>query len=389
MKRFMALGVGMVVALCVPTGEAAAFGALFAGKEPAPVLSHASKVVIARSDKRTVMTLAADFQGDVTNFAIIVPVPVPVTRGQINVTENRIIDHLDAYTAPRASEYYDDDPCLTVYADRPPMASAIPMSSLIDNGGSVAQTLGVKVEEQFAAGEYDITVLSATQSKGLIKWLEKAGYHVPGSAAEMLDDYIKDGMQFFIAKVNLLAFERAGFHYLRPIQVAYESDKVVMPLRLGTANANGPQDMLLFTLTQTGRMEPANYRMVDLPAGEDLPLYTGQNFDDFYKDMFDRQAEKEEMKSVFLEYAWDMAWCDPCTAEPLSNEDLVTLGAWWLGKPSEIPLPLVTSTTVGVEVVPQIAPAPAPVNVFVTRMHLRYTPDAVTRRYGAAGNGQA
>ena len=22
------------------------------------------------------------------------------------------------------------------------------------------------------------------------------------------------------------------------------------------------------------------------------------------------------MRAVFLEYAWDMAWCDPCAADP-------------------------------------------------------------------------
>jgi hypothetical protein len=29
---------------------------------------------------------------------------------------------------------------------------------------------------------------------------------------------------------------------------------------------------------------------------------------------------------VFTEYAWDMAWCDPCAAEPLSNDELRRLG---------------------------------------------------------------
>ena len=44
-------------------------------------------------------------------FAIITPVPVVLQEGQIHVADNAIIDHLDAYTAPRLVEYFDADPC--------------------------------------------------------------------------------------------------------------------------------------------------------------------------------------------------------------------------------------------------------------------------------------
>ncbi len=36
------------------------------------------------------------------------------------------------------------------------------------------------------------------------------------------------------------------------------------------------------------------------------------------------------MKAVFEEYAWDMGWCDPCAAEPLTAEELKGLGVFWL-----------------------------------------------------------
>ena len=36
------------------------------------------------------------------------------------------------------------------------------------------------------------------------------------------------------------------------------------------------------------------------------------------------------MSTVFLEYAWDMAWCDPCAADPLSTDQLRKLGVFWL-----------------------------------------------------------
>src|SRR2546425_6998931 len=47
--------------------------------------------------------------------------------------------------------------------------------------------------------------------------------------------------------------------------------------------------------------------------------------------MFAEQVRREDMRSVFLEYAWDMAWCDPCAADPLSRDELRRLGVFWLG----------------------------------------------------------
>jgi hypothetical protein len=51
---------------------------------------------------------------------------------------------------------------------------------------------------------------------------------------------------------------------------------------------------------------------------------------DFHRDMFDQQVKKADMRAVFTEYAWDMNWCDPCAADPLSHEELRSLGVFWL-----------------------------------------------------------
>ena len=73
--------------------------------------------------------------------------------------------------------------------------------------------------------------------------------------------------------------------------------------------------------------------------------------------MFTRQTEEHNERAVFLEYAWDMAWCDPCAADPLSRDELRSLGVFWLGNDDEA----------GRRSMPQPAQ-----NVFVTRLHVRY-----------------
>ncbi len=368
LTAFIALGVTF------SSHQAQAFCGFYVAKADADLFNEASKVVVAHDGDRTVLTMASDFKGDVDDFAIITPVPTAITKGQVNVGDNKIIDHLDAYTAPRLVEYFDNDPCQQMYR-RDMMMQAAPMAMMKSSSGDKksAKALGVTIEEEYSVGEYDILILSAKQSDGLFKWLNQEGYKLPKGAKKILGSYIKQDMKFFVAKVNLEEFESSGYSYLRPLQVAYEHKKFMVPIRLGTLNAKGPQDLLLFTLTKKGRVEPTNYRTTKIPTGGDLPLFVADEFGEFYKAMFDKQVKKEKMKTVFLEYAWDMAWCDPCAADPLSREDLRSLGAWWMDDGRERPR-RGGRRPPGV-VKPMIAPMPprgGPVNAFVTRMHIRY-----------------
>ena len=67
--------------------------------------------MLVHYEDKMVITMANDYQGNPKEFAIVIPVPTFIKQDQIHVTNNAIIDHLDAHTAPRLVEYYDDDPC--------------------------------------------------------------------------------------------------------------------------------------------------------------------------------------------------------------------------------------------------------------------------------------
>ncbi len=363
----------LFVMMLMTSAPAQAFCGFYVAKADADLFNEASKVVLARHEDRTVITMANDYKGEVSEFAIVVPVPTIIKKSQVNIADSKIIDHLDAYSAPRLVEYYDSDPCQMVMR-REMMMSAAPMAVMEDAAGaSSAKALGVTIEESYTVGEYDILILSAEQSDGLFQWLNQEGYKLPDGAEKVLRSYIKQEMKFFVAKVNLDEFDKSGYTFLRPISVAYEHEKFMLPIRLGTLNAKGPQDLILMTITKKGRVEPTNYRTVKIPTGEDIPLFVADEFGDFYKAMFEKQAREEDYKAVFLEYAWDMAWCDPCAADPVPPEDLRKLGAWWIEDTPEIqPLPRPMPGQPP-RVMPQIMPVPAPVNSFITRMHMRYT----------------
>mgnify|MGYP002260361150 CR=1 FL=1 len=52
-----------------------------------------------------------------------------------------------------------------------------------------------------------------------------------------------------------------------------------------------------------------------------------------YRAMFDQHVRREDMRAVFQEYAWDMSWCDPCAADPLSPDELRQAGVFWVNPP--------------------------------------------------------
>jgi len=320
MKRPLVLAVLLMAA--VSGDRILAFCGFYVGKADTKLFNQASQVALVREGDHTVLTMANDFQGDPKEFALVVPVPTFIERRQIAVVDKGLLDHLDAFSAPRLVEYFDTDPCAP-----PPMpAAAAAGGTYLRKSGAKEDRRGVTVEATYTVGEYDILILSARESNGLESWLIENGYKIPSGAAPILGSYIKQGMRFFVAKVNLKEQAALGFTFLRPLQVSYETPKFMLPIRLGTVNAKGPQDLFVFALTRTGRVETTNYRTVKLPTGMDLPLFVKAEFKDFYKAMFAEQVRREDMHAVFLEYAWNMSWCDPCAADPLSSEQLRKLG---------------------------------------------------------------
>lgn len=346
MKRLLVSGSLLWIAL-VWADPALSFCGFYVAQGNAKLFNHASKVVMVRDGDRTVLTMANDYSGTPDEFAMVVPVPTLLEKGQIHVGDRAVLDHLDAYSAPRLVEYFDPDPCraYAMEGDRK-MAAAPQALGMARDEAMKAKSLGVTIEAKYTVGEYDILILSAKQSGGLETWLTENGYNVPAGAHRVLGSYIRQGMKFFVAKVNLSEQKRLGFSYLRPLQMAYESPKFMLPLRLGMVNAQGSQELFVFAITKSGRVETTNYRTVKLPEGMDIPEYVKDDFPRFYKAMFTRQVEDEDREAVFLEYAWNMSWCDPCASDPLNAEELRSLGVFWLEG--------------------------GPQNTFITRLHLRY-----------------
>src|SRR6478672_3398068 len=188
-----------------------AFCGFYVAKADTKLFNQASQVVLVRDADRTVLTMANDFKGDPKEFAIVIPVPTFLQKEQIHIAERALLDHLDAYSAPRLVEYFDGNPCEQYRMKAQPAPMSEGVAGGVVGGAARDRSLGVTVEARYTVGEYDILILSAKESSGLETWLIENGYRIPQGASAVLGSYIKQGMRFFVAKVNLKEQAKLGF----------------------------------------------------------------------------------------------------------------------------------------------------------------------------------
>jgi Na+-transporting NADH:ubiquinone oxidoreductase subunit NqrB len=328
-----------IVVITFITPVALAFCGFYVSKADGTLKNKTSQVILVRDGNRNVITMYNDFQGDFKDFAMVVPVPVVLQKKDIKVVEQQIFNTLNEYSKPRLVEYYDQNPCqLSVMEDvmvQKALAGAAPGVAI--RGNKSFKEESVKIEAKYLVGEYDILILSAKESSGLRDWLNDNGYKIPDGADEVLEPYIKSNLKFFVVKVNEKEKKKLPGNFLRPIQISFNSPKFMLPIRLGMANADGDQDLLIYAFTKKGRIECTNYRSIALPTGSNIPLFVKNNFAGFYLNLFQHQWTKEGKSVAMLEYAWDVSpknyvKCDPCVATAPSTQDLVQAGVWWINK---------------------------------------------------------
>src|SRR6266699_1867864 len=205
---FVALAILLLVAF--GSTPASAFCGFYVGKADAKLFNEASQVIIARDANRTVISMRNDFQGDLSEFALVVPVPAVLQRSQIHVGDPKIFERIDAYSAPRLAEYFDANPCELDKVSRS-MAANSPMPQMAAKEEARRdKALGVIVEARYTVGEYDIAILSATESNGLETWLRQSGYRIPAGASKALQPYIRQNLKFFVARANPAAQAKTG-----------------------------------------------------------------------------------------------------------------------------------------------------------------------------------
>jgi hypothetical protein len=326
LRRLVAICAASIATAVLPRAASAFCGFYVSGAD-AKLFNDATQVALMREGTRTVLSMQNDYQGPPEAFAMVVPVPVVLQKENVKTLPKELFAKLDQLTAPRLVEYWEQDPCAP---QRPEDGFGIGLGGIgsIGRGGGGAGYGhgGVKIEAQFAVGEYEIVILSAKDSTGLDAWLRDNHYNIPAGAEPYLRPYVAAGSKFFVAKVDVtkVKFED-GRAALSPLRVHYDADTFSLPVRLGLVNSKGTQDLIVYLLAKNKRYEAANYGNVFIPTNLDVSEKAKPRFGEFYAALFDRVLEKNP-KSVVTEYSWDAGTCDPCPGPALTATDLATLG---------------------------------------------------------------
>ena len=313
---------GLLFAL-VSSNAAWGFCGTYVGGAGTSIYNSASQVAIVRQGTTTTITMANNVVGDAAEFAMVVPVPQVLTAADVTTVDAGLFSVLDGYSAPRLVEYTCDD-------FRYDGGGAVEDADAGGYGGGADSATGVTVESSFAVGSYDIVVLSATESGGLLEWLAANGYTgLDESAAALLGEYIDAGTYFFAAKVSLDAVPETA-SYLDPIQMSYTSAAFSLPIRLGTLNApeDGTQDLYLYVLTEaeSGSVGIANY---DRLVIEDECMWRADEWADFgtyWATQIENARAELGAAGWVQEYAWATSWCDPCSSDPPNTGQVNQLG---------------------------------------------------------------
>ncbi|MBT8491490.1 MAG: DUF2330 domain-containing protein, partial [Deltaproteobacteria bacterium] len=326
----------MVMAMALIPTSAEAFCGFYVGGADSKLFNNATQVVMMREGSRTVLSMANNYQGPAADFAMVVPVPQVLQKANVKTLDPSVFDRIDTLGAPRLVEYYEQDPCPKPRPsyDRMKAPSARASGMRRARRPAPMKKAKVKIEAQFKVGEYDIVILSATDSSALDVWLRQNGYKIPRGAEKVLRPYVASGMKFFVAKVDIkkVRYDASGKTMLSPLRFHYDTDTFSLPVRLGLLNSGGEQDLIVNILAKGKRYEVANYRNVFIPTNLRVREKVISEFGPFYASLFD-SVMRRNRGAVVTEYSWQASGCDPCPGgmSGLSFRDLQTLGADVIG----------------------------------------------------------
>jgi hypothetical protein len=331
MNRLTAVIVFVAAALIgIAPSTAQAFCGFYVSGADKQLTNNATMVVLMRGGTRTVLSMQNNYEGPPENFAMVVPVPVVLQKENVKTLSQAVFDKVDTLGSPRLVEYWEQDPCNQEAADDGLGAGIGSGRGRLGAGRKAdADEPKVKIEAQFAVGEYEIVILSATDSTALADWLTQNKYKMPANAAPYLQPYVQSGSKFFVAKVDVSKVKMVGGQaQLAPLRFYYDSDTFSLPVRLGLINSKGTQDLIVNILADNQRYEVANYSNVTIPTNIDVADDVRGSFAAFYNQLFDR-ATATHPRTAVTEYSWPAGFCDPCPVPSagLDFGDLATLGA--------------------------------------------------------------
>lgn len=321
-----ALGLSSVLGV----GSASASPVLIAGDGSEKV--HSTMVSILKKEGTSVVSIMSDYQGNLTPFSLIIPVPADVTPERVTGLKREFLDRLDNMSSPKFAEFWEKDPCESGPAEQEWERDLTAKASTgflgtVDTGGSqkVAKEMLMDMKAQEKTGEFAFSVLSASDLRA---HLQKRKLTLPSGGDAKVDEYEKEGYRFLVADVETGRVELVGGSraQLSPIRFVTDSDYTTVPARFGLPSAAPKQELLIFSLVPDQRTQVKNYTTKAAPTNLAVDFEIKERMGEFYGALHDRFLEKNP-GTFLLEYSFPSSECGkPCPNEPLLPHELLSLG---------------------------------------------------------------
>jgi MYXO-CTERM domain-containing protein len=315
---------------------AAAFPGFFASKKQEPIKTYSTQIAVMKRGPDTVVSVMPDYEGPIEPFAMVLLVPADVTIENVTTLKRDFVDRLDALSAPRFHEYWEQDPCDPAPPEQEwernlkvqgaaggPLGGGAPTPE----GAALkpAKELFLDVKAKQKEGEYKFTLLDV--GADVTAWLASHGYKPPEGSAEALKPYA--GLRPLVAEVDSKRIELVGGDraQLSPIRFATNQPFDTLPSRVGLLNAPKQQELIVYVLDPDARYEAKNYKTIFPPTNIQIDFSAKERVGEFYNALYDIILEKHP-QSFLSEYSWPADGCgQPCATEPLMIHELLSLGA--------------------------------------------------------------
>lgn len=166
---------------------------------------------------------SAVFDGQAKNFGFVLPVP----------------------SKPFAMEVANEKVFATLERFGPPTKSL----GMPGAGGRSLESAGVEVIERKLVGDYEATVLKATDGKSITNWLQANGHQMRPAMVPWFQHYTKQNWMFVAFKYS----GKNGAIDTKAVRVSFKTDKPHYPYKMpsDTFGATEARPLRLFVVSQT------------------------------------------------------------------------------------------------------------------------------------------
>ncbi len=268
--------------------------------------SGGQQAIVLYFDGQETLVLQTGYEGELADFSWIIPVPSPITVGDVYEPYSYVYSWIDELTAP---SFY-------IYEMKDTMSWWIWGCGGSSAGGGSDSTLAsadrdnVEVLDTIFTDTYEINVLTASQTQDLFDWFDQNGYTYPPEAEDIFESYILRGWYFLAVRISPSNAGTEVDQTLEPLQISFEAIEPVFPLMISSLSSD-PETEILIHFLSDHRFRTSNVISKEVDYSRYWTMGPTDDYKSDYQQWMKRQVENSNGELYFVEYA-SWLWYDDC-----------------------------------------------------------------------------